>query len=84
MRHWTQKTTGHGARAASVCWHQFSPSTWWLRASLFYVVGKFHSHGTLRAPNDMASMGAAVRGNAEDELVRNGAGFHTCNLGATI
>jgi hypothetical protein len=32
----------------------------------------------------MASMGAAMRRNAEDELVRNGAGFHADYLGATI
>jgi hypothetical protein len=32
----------------------------------------------------MTSVGATMRRKAEDKLVRNGAGFHTGNLGATI
>jgi hypothetical protein len=51
---------------------------------MFCVVGKFHCQAILGTPGDTAPMGAAMRRNAEDELVRDGGGFHAGNLGATI
>src|SRR5207302_4567065 len=64
--------------------NHFSAATDCGLASVIGTVGKGHPQAILRTPRDAAPMRAAVRCDAQHELVGDGHNFHPGDLGTAI